>query len=103
MIAANCCSRPRWPPAEAGTTLLTSHTVSGPVLDTAGRVVGVMATVGPDRQPQEFPGVAGDRGRRRVRPLRPRAWPGQAGGPAHRRRRAPVLPLPARHDDDYLD
>ena len=39
---------------EAGATLLTGHNVTGPVLDAAGRVVGVTAQVGPDRQPQEF-------------------------------------------------
>ncbi|GAA5177470.1 geranylgeranyl reductase family protein [Rugosimonospora acidiphila] len=38
----------------AGATLLTSHNVSGPVLDAAGRVVGVTAQVGPGKERQEF-------------------------------------------------
>jgi geranylgeranyl reductase family protein len=39
---------------EAGAQLLTSHNVIGPVLDDGGRVVGVQASVGEDRQPAEF-------------------------------------------------
>src|SRR5690348_2083912 len=40
--------------AEAGATLLTSHNVTGPVLDAAGRVAGVTAAVGPGKEQQEF-------------------------------------------------
>ncbi len=40
--------------AKAGAELLTGHNVTGPVLDTAGRVVGVTATVGPDKQTKQF-------------------------------------------------
>ncbi|MEN3309457.1 MAG: menaquinone-9 beta-reductase [Micromonosporaceae bacterium] len=39
---------------EAGAQLLTSHNVTGPVLDGGGRVVGVQASVGEDKQPAEF-------------------------------------------------
>ncbi|MGH3711897.1 MAG: geranylgeranyl reductase family protein [Micromonosporaceae bacterium] len=38
----------------AGAKLQTSTTVTGPVLSTAGRVVGVTATVGPDKEPVEY-------------------------------------------------
>jgi geranylgeranyl reductase family protein len=88
---------------EAGATLLTSHNVTGPVLDQAGRVVGVTATVGPGREPQEFraPLVLAADGvsarlalalglaKREDRPI----------GVAVRR----YYHSPARHDDDYLE
>jgi geranylgeranyl reductase family protein len=88
---------------EAGATLLTSHNVSGPILDTAGRVVGVTAQVGPDKQRQEFraPLVLAADGvsarfalalgmaKREDRPI----------GVAVRR----YYHSPARHDDDYLE
>ncbi len=38
----------------AGTRLQTNTNVTGPVTDTAGRVVGVAATVGPDKEPVEY-------------------------------------------------
>ncbi|HEY2670138.1 MAG TPA: geranylgeranyl reductase family protein [Rugosimonospora sp.] len=88
---------------EAGATLLTSHNVSGPILDTAGRVVGVTAQVGPGKERQEFraPLVLAADGvsarfalalgmaKREDRPI----------GVAVRR----YYHSPARHDDDYLE
>src|SRR5437763_15945588 len=38
----------------AGAELLTGHNVTGPVLDDAGRVVGVTAAVGPGKEPRTF-------------------------------------------------
>jgi menaquinone-9 beta-reductase len=89
--------------AEAGATLLTGHNVSGPVLDAAGRVVGVTAAVGPGKEPQEFraPLVLAADGvsarlaltlglaKREDRPI----------GVAVRR----YYHSPVRHDDDYLE
>jgi geranylgeranyl reductase family protein len=88
---------------EAGAKLLTSHNVTGPVLDAAGRVVGVTATVGADKQPQEFraplvieaDGVSArlalsmGMAKREDRPI----------GVAVRR----YYRSAARHDDDYLE
>jgi geranylgeranyl reductase family protein len=88
---------------EAGATLLTSHNVTGPVLDAAGRVAGVTAVVGPGKEPQEFraPLVLAADGvsarlaltlglaKREDRPI----------GVAVRR----YYHSPARHDDDYLE
>ena len=87
----------------AGATLLTSHNVTGPVLDPAGRVVGVTAVVGAGKEPQEFraPLVLAADGvsarlaltlglaKREDRPI----------GVAVRR----YYNSPARHDDDYLE
>ncbi|HEY0485792.1 MAG TPA: geranylgeranyl reductase family protein [Mycobacteriales bacterium] len=39
---------------KAGARLQTSTNVTGPVFDTAGRVAGVTATVGPDKTPTEY-------------------------------------------------
>jgi len=89
--------------ADAGATLLTSHNVTGPVLDPAGRVVGVTAATGADKEPQEFraPLVLAADGvsarlaltlglaKREDRPI----------GVAVRR----YYNSPARHDDDYLE
>ncbi|WP_203917140.1 geranylgeranyl reductase family protein [Rugosimonospora africana] len=88
---------------EAGATLLTGHNVTGPILDAAGRVVGVKAQVGPGKEPQEFraPLVLAADGvsarfalalgmaKREDRPI----------GVAVRR----YYNSPARHDDDYLE
>jgi menaquinone-9 beta-reductase len=38
----------------AGVRLKTNTTVGGPITDAAGRVVGVTATTGPDKQPVEY-------------------------------------------------
>ncbi len=38
----------------AGATLRTSTNVSGPITDAAGRVIGVKAAVGPDKEPIEY-------------------------------------------------
>ena len=38
----------------AGAQLLTSHNVTGPVFDRDGRVAGVTASVGADKEPAEF-------------------------------------------------
>jgi menaquinone-9 beta-reductase len=87
----------------AGAELLTSHNVTGPVLDDAGRVVGVTAAVGPDKRPQDFraPLVLAADGvsarfalslgmaKREDRPI----------GVAVRR----YYRSPGRHDDDYLE
>jgi geranylgeranyl reductase family protein len=87
----------------AGATLLTGHNVLGPVLDAAGRVVGVTASVGPDKQRREFraPLVLAADGvsarfalalgmaKREDRPI----------GVAVRR----YYHSPVRHDDDYLE
>ncbi len=87
----------------AGAELLTSHNVTGPVLDDAGRVVGVTAAVGPEKVPWEFraPLVLAADGvsarfalsmgmaKREDRPI----------GVAVRR----YYRSPARHDDDYLE
>jgi len=89
--------------ADAGATLLTSHNVTGPVLDPAGRVVGVTAATGADKEPQELraPLVLAADGvsarlaltlglaKREDRPI----------GVAVRR----YYNSPARHDDDYLE
>jgi len=89
--------------ADAGATLLTSHNVTGPVLDPAGRVVGVTAATGADKEPQEFraPLVLAADGvsarlaltlglaKREDRPI----------GVAVRR----YYNSPVRHDDDYLE
>ena len=89
--------------ADAGATLLTSHNVTGPVLDPAGRVVGVTAVVGAGKEPQEFraPLVLAADGvsarlaltlglaKREDRPI----------GVAVRR----YYNSPVRHDDDYLE
>ena len=48
--------------------------VIGPVLDErTGRIIGVTAEAGPDGC-RDFPRPAGGRGRRRLRPVRARAW-----------------------------
>ena len=87
----------------AGADLLTSHNVTGPVLDPAGRVVGVTAQVGPDKEPAEFraplimacDGVSArfalalGMAKREDRPI----------GVAVRR----YYHSPARHDDEYLE
>jgi menaquinone-9 beta-reductase len=87
----------------AGATLLTGHNVTGPVLDAAGRVVGVRAAVGLDKEPAEFraPLVLAADGvsarlaltlglaKRADRPI----------GVAVRR----YYHSPARHDDEYLE
>ena len=89
--------------SEAGATLLTSHNVTGPVLDAAGRVVGVTAAVGPGKEPQEFRAplvIAADGvsarlalamglAKREDRPI----------GVAVRR----YYQSPVRHDDNYLE
>ena len=86
----------------AGALLRTSTTVTGPVLNKAGRVVGVKATVGPDKQPVEYraplviaaDGVSGrfplslGIAKREDRPI---------GVAVRRYYRSP------RHDDDYLE
>ncbi len=88
---------------EAGAELRTGHTVTGPVLDAAGRVVGVKAVAGDDKEPVEFraplvfaaDGVSGrfplalGMAKREDRPI----------GVAVRR----YYRSPARHDDDYLE
>jgi geranylgeranyl reductase family protein len=87
----------------AGATLRTSTTVTGPVLDDAGRVVGVSAQVGDDKEPLEYrapvvvaaDGVSGrfalslGIAKRDDRPI----------GVAVRR----YYKSPAKHDDDYLE
>jgi menaquinone-9 beta-reductase len=88
---------------DAGATLLTSHNVTGPVLDAAGRVVGVTAAVGAGKELQEFRAplvIAADGvsarlaltlglAKREDRPI----------GVAVRR----YYHSPVRHDDDYLE
>src|SRR6266545_2888962 len=74
---------------KAGAELLTGHNVTGPVLDDAGRVVGVTAVVGADQTPREFRAplvIAADGVSARL-PL--------ALGLAERGGGAPVLPLAA--------
>jgi menaquinone-9 beta-reductase len=87
----------------AGATLRTGTTVTGPVLDDAGRVVGVSAQVGDDKEPLEYrapvvvaaDGVSGrfalslGIAKRDDRPI----------GVAVRRYYKSV----AKHDDDYLE
>ena len=87
----------------AGATLRTSTTVTGPVLDDAGRVVGVSAQGGDDKEPVEYrapvvvaaDGVSGrfalslGIAKRDDRPI----------GVAVRR----YYKSPAKHDDDYLE
>jgi menaquinone-9 beta-reductase len=87
----------------AGTTLRTGTTVTAPVLDGAGRVVGVSAQVGDDKEPVEYrapvvvaaDGVSGrfalslGIAKRDDRPI----------GVAVRR----YYKSPAKHDDDYLE
>jgi menaquinone-9 beta-reductase len=87
----------------AGATLHTSTTVTGPVLDDAGRVIGVSAQVGDDKEPVEYrapvvvaaDGVSGRFAlslgitKRDDRPI----------GVAVRR----YYKSPAKHDDDYLE
>ncbi len=88
---------------KAGAHLRTSTNVTGPVLDDAGRVVGVTATSGADKEPVEFraplvvaaDGVSGrfalalGVAKREDRPI----------GVAVRR----YYHSPAKHDDDYLE
>jgi menaquinone-9 beta-reductase len=88
---------------EAGAQLLTSHNVTGPVLDPSGRVVGVKASVGADKEPAEFRAplvIAADgvsarfalslgMAKREDRPI----------GVAVRR----YYHSPAKHMDDYLE
>jgi geranylgeranyl reductase family protein len=86
---------------DAGAELLTGHNVTGPVLDGAGRVVGVTATVGPEQQEFRAPLVLAADGvsarfalalgmaKREDRPI---------GVAVRRYYRSPV-----RHDDDYLE
>ena len=88
---------------QAGAKLLTSVNVSGPLFDKAGRVVGVKAAKGPDKEPVEYhaplviacDGVSGRFAlslgitKREDRPI----------GVAVRR----YYRSPARHDDDYLE
>ena len=87
----------------AGATLRTGTNVTGPVLDDAGRVVGVRAHVGDDKEPVEYrapvvvaaDGVSGRFAlslgvtKRDDRPI----------GVAVRR----YYKSPAKHDDDYLE
>jgi menaquinone-9 beta-reductase len=87
----------------AGATLRTSTTVTGPVLDDAGRVVGVSAQVGDDKEPVDYrapvvvaaDGVSGrfalslGIAKRDDRPI----------GVAVRR----YYKSAAKHDDDYLE
>jgi geranylgeranyl reductase family protein len=87
----------------AGATLRTSTNVSGPVLDGTGRVVGVRAAVGPDKEPIEYHAplvVAADGvsarfalsmglAKREDRPI----------GVAVRR----YYQSPVKHDDDFLE
>jgi menaquinone-9 beta-reductase len=87
----------------AGATLRTSTTVTGPVLDDAGRVVGVSAQVGDDKEPVDYrapvvvaaDGVSGrfalslGIAKRDDRPI----------GVAVRR----YYKSEAKHDDDYLE
>jgi menaquinone-9 beta-reductase len=87
----------------AGATLRTGTTVTAPVLDDAGRVVGVSAQVGDDKEPVEYrapvvvtaDGVSGrfalslGIAKRDDRPI----------GVAVRR----YYKSPAKHDDDYLE
>ncbi|ROT33923.1 geranylgeranyl reductase family protein [Micromonospora sp. HM5-17] len=88
---------------EAGATLRTGATVTGPVLDDTGRVIGVTAEVGPEKAPATFhaplvvaaDGVSGrlplalGLTKRDDRPM----------GVAVRR----YYRSPARHRDDYLE
>jgi len=88
---------------EAGAKLLTNHNVVGPVLSDGGRVVGVQAQVGPDKEPVEYrarlvvaaDGVSGrfplamGIAKREDRPI---------GVAVRRYYRSPV-----KHDDDYLE
>jgi geranylgeranyl reductase family protein len=88
---------------KAGASLRTSTNVQGPILDEDGRVVGVTALVGPDKQPIEYraqvvvaaDGVSGrfplamGLTKRDDRPI----------GVAVRR----YYHSPAKHDDDYLE
>ena len=87
----------------AGATLRTSTNVTQPVLDAAGRVIGVTAQVGPDKEPVEYrapfvvaaDGVSGrfplalGIAKREDRPI----------GVAVRR----YYYSPTKHDDDYLE
>jgi menaquinone-9 beta-reductase len=85
----------------AGAELLTSHTVTGPILDDAGRVVGVTATTGEEEREFRAPLVLAADGvsarfalalglaKREDRPI----------GVAVRR----YYRSPERHDDDYLE
>jgi menaquinone-9 beta-reductase len=86
----------------AGATLRTSTNVSGPLVDSSGRVVGVAAVVGPDKEPIEYrapiiiaaDGVSGrfalalGIAKREDRPI---------GVAVRRYYRSP------KHDDDYLE
>jgi menaquinone-9 beta-reductase len=86
---------------DAGAELLTGHNVSGPVLDDAGRVVGVTATVAGESREFRAPLVLAADGvsarfalalgvaKREDRPI----------GVAVRR----YYHSPVRHDDDYLE
>lgn len=86
---------------DAGAELLTSHNVAGPILDDAGRVVGVKATVAGESKEFRAPLVLAADGvsarfalalgvaKREDRPI----------GVAVRR----YYHSPARHDDDYLE
>jgi geranylgeranyl reductase family protein len=88
---------------KAGAALRTGTTVTGPILDGAGRAAGVTATVGPDGEPIEYrapfviaaDGVSGrfalslGLAKRDDRPI----------GVAVRR----YYHSPARHDDEYLE
>jgi geranylgeranyl reductase family protein len=86
---------------DAGAELLTGHNVSGPILDGAGRVVGVTATAGAEQKEFRAPLVLAADGvsarfalalglaKREDRPI----------GVAVRR----YYRSPARHDDDYLE
>ncbi len=87
----------------AGAKLQTRTTVTGPITDAAGRVVGVEATVGPDKEPARFtaPLVLSADGVSGRFPL--------AMGLAKRDDRPIGVAVrqyyfsPARHDDDYLE
>jgi geranylgeranyl reductase family protein len=88
---------------KAGATLRTGVNVTGPVLDDAGRAIGVTAVSGPDKEPTEFraplvvaaDGVSGrfplalGLTKRTDRPI----------GVAVRR----YYHSPTKHDDDYLE
>src|SRR5215470_3118493 len=87
----------------AGATLRTSTNVTQPVLDVAGRVVGVSALVGPDKEPVEYraPFVVAADGVSGRLPL--------ALGIAKRADRPIGVAVrryyysPTKHDDDYLE
>ncbi|MBO0870579.1 MAG: geranylgeranyl reductase family protein [Micromonosporaceae bacterium] len=88
---------------QAGAHLLTSHTVTGPLLGDDGRVVGARATVGPEKQQREFRAplvVAADGVSARFALSQGMAKrPDRPIGVAVRR----YYHCPVKHDDDYLE